>query len=1245
MLLTGYVHSETNGTSFEMAGLPKLQLVLCHVMLLCCLGLYRVPAHGAQPATTAIQELYVKPTENTSCPDEPCHLLDQYVQNTTQYFVSNIMFAFLPGNHSLSQSIIVSGVTNLALVAISGTVDITCLHNCSLMFTEVIYLTLQDLTLSLCGTLVFNNIGHLEFVGMSIELPVNPFVLNGTNIVGTSVIAVTVMRPCIGYSITLGYDDRTPSSWQVVSRKLTLKDSFLTVGAHNDTGSEMIQDSVLAAHDKINSLFLELHQSAYAVDLLLENVTASDIGLQIIINSSAPNNIAMEHLHFKSTQGSHSIMIHEYQKESTTSVHICNCHLSLSLHVTVIATQVAIENLLITHSLKVSGQRQQKLRVSVKNVTFSNLLRSDQDYNYYEPGTYDLVLVHNVNNLTFIDCKFRNNNGNGSIFGPGEPVVTLIDSSNIRFSNCGFSDNNGSPIASFNSSFTMLGTNAFRNNQAYKGGAMALYGNSYVTFSDYSDTLFVNNSAETVGGAIYVDYGQKLNTLCFFELQDYYSCHEPSNYTHKFAFNVSFHNNTAGIGGHRIYGASFDLCRVHNHCEGWKLGSSVFHINRTNNSDLSAITSDPLRACLCDRDGRPSCTTVFSSHTHYPGEPFQLSAVVVGDWFGTVSASVYAQLLPLNSNTGEVAGLGSLQQSQGGHLNCANLTYTIRSNSASVTLVLTAGSRPIQAYPSCSLISQVNKGGRQYNSSGAISHLLRSFPVFINVTLHPCPLGFMLSGEPYQCTCNTQLHNHHIPCNLTTQTVQRSGTEWVNASFQKNVSDGVIVNMYCPNDYCKSETVDVNLKHPDTQCDFNRSGILCGGCQSGLSQALGSAQCLPCSNSYLALLIPFALAGAVLILFMKLLNLTVAQGTLNGLIFYANIVRANQVAWIPGHNTHILTVFIAWLNLDLGIETCFYDGLDAYWKTWLQFVFPLYIWTIMIVIIILSRYFSLVAKFFGNNSVPILATLFLLSYSKLLRTCISILQSSTLKYPHGTTTTVWSCDGNIPYFSPKRVPQILVTVMVLLFLWLPYTGFLIFAQCLQGSNFRVATLLVKLKPVFDAYFGPLKDKHRYWVGLLLLVRGILFAVYAATPTGTTNVDLLATAVAVLVLTIFPNAGYYQKYHVTLLETSFLVNLGLLTVGTLYINTSGGSQAALASTSVGIAFVQFVALVLYHAFTQLKATGWIRRLNERNHQQARPNQQDYETLPVQAAVNNNEAIELYLSLDDFREPVLKYVDNQ
>ena len=146
---------------------------------------------------------------------------------------------------------------------------------------------------------------------------------------------------------------------------------------------------------------------------------------------------------------------------------------------------------------------------------------------------------------------------------------------------------------------------------------------------------------------------------------------------------------------------------------------------------------------------------------------------------------------------------------------------------------------------------------------------------------------------------------------------------------------------------------------------------LCGGCQLGFSLALGSPQCCECSNNYhLALLILFALAGLALVFFIKVLNLTVAEGTINGLIFYANIVQANQAVFFPPESVvglYPVKVFIAWLNLDFGIMTCFFDGLDSYWKTWLQFVFSLYLWAIITLIIYLSHKFQSVAMILGNN--------------------------------------------------------------------------------------------------------------------------------------------------------------------------------------------------------------------------------------------------------------------------------------
>ena len=174
-----------------------------------------------------------------------------------------------------------------------------------------------------------------------------------------------------------------------------------------------------------------------------------------------------------------------------------------------------------------------------------------------------------------------------------------------------------------------------------------------------------------------------------------------------------------------------------------------------------------------------------------------------------------------------------------------------------------------------------------------------------------------------------------------------------------NISDCVVVHSPCPFDYCKITNTNFSLTDPDPQCALNRTGILCGRCQDGLSLALGSNNCIQCPEfSYLALMIPFAAAGFGLVALLMVLNLTVSIGTINGLIFYASIVKISESTGIffPNGSIPVLSQFIAWLNLDLGIETCFYPGMTAYAKVWLQFVFPLYIWFIIVTIIVLCRY-------------------------------------------------------------------------------------------------------------------------------------------------------------------------------------------------------------------------------------------------------------------------------------------------
>ena len=184
--------------------------------------------------------------------------------------------------------------------------------------------------------------------------------------------------------------------------------------------------------------------------------------------------------------------------------------------------------------------------------------------------------------------------------------------------------------------------------------------------------------------------------------------------------------------------------------------------------------------------------------------------------------------------------------------------------------------------------------------------------------------------------------------------------------------------------------------------------------------------------------------GVALVFLLLVCKLTVATGTLSGLVFYANIVGPNRTIFLPVESTDAFSVFIAWLNLDFGIETCFYDGMDAYSKTWLQFVFPVYIWLLVGLMVLVSHFSHRFANMLGNNPVSVLATLILLSYTKV--PWLLYFTSPYLEYPT-YNRMVWLYDANIDYLVSKHVP--LFSVLVFVFLFLPYT---LLHLCLHSTH-------------------------------------------------------------------------------------------------------------------------------------------------------------------------------------------------
>jgi predicted outer membrane repeat protein len=838
-----------------------------------------------------------------------------------------------------------------------------------------------------------------------------------------------------------------------------------------------------------------------------------------------------------------------------------------------------------------TNKRSQEMIIQVQNDI--KFLYSDTNMIFFENCTFWNSYVTlsgkistKVKDSTFVNSKLIVQGGRIIFFG----INQLIGTKEYDY-------DQESAITSYLSNITLSGNMLFDNNLAIRGGAIALY-YSTLNIAAGAVVTFNNNFAYDKGGAIYIEpgisplshYNMLLRDLvvneatkrsCFYQLLD---CSENSTYLLKFV------NNSARYGGDDIYGTSIQLSG--SICQTSQLNNECNLTINGSSSDLSSVSSDPLRVCLCDDDqGKPMCNRTYEynniNRNVYPGESFTISAVLVGGDFGTTTGMVYATFFNESLITLMPTSQPITNSSQ-----CVELKYSLHMSNASQI------GDNIIIYLTSSFMSKTEASDVlffrkfcDYLNSNLCSY---TSPVFINVTLLDCPVGFSLTGDPPGCGCYRILKDRGVKCNLTDGT----GYLFWNSSLWINTTeDRITYTKYCPFDYCTPES---NVSGDfDSQCAFNRAGRLCGGCKANYSLAIGSSHCIHCpNNNNLALLIFFAAAGFLLVFFISALNLTVTKGKINGLIFYANVVWIHQSIFISQTSKVngvlvFLRAFIAWINLDFGIETCFVRGLTAYWKTWLQFVFPLYIWVIALLIIMATKRSSKLTTLLGSRAVPVLNTLFLLSYAKLLRIVATAMEFSTLLEfpPHSihadSRTIVWSADGNLSYCGFPHVLLFVAGLATLLFLWLPYTLLLFLLQWLRRlSHVKILKWVTRFHPVYDAYFAPLKHKHQYWFGVLLLVRGILLVTFASTFSISNTINLLILLFLGIVLLFYMTLVQpYKNTALFLLQSSFLVNLTFLSGFDIFAYTQPNKLKQILmevafGISAGIVFVQFCAIVLY-----------------------------------------------------------------
>ena len=779
---------------------------------------------------------------------------------------------------------------------------------------------------------------------------------------------------------------------------------------------------------------------------------------------------------------------------------------------------------------------------------------------------------------TFIchgNCIFTGNIANKS--GGGIHAVSSV----IALSNDTQNDN-------YNTTILRL---SFVANEAERGGALFFELNSYIKcivdrINNYS-IIFDGNIARTDGGAIFIrdetyfttcksksSFVHRTRTECFFQI--IYNDIDIHKSQQKERF-ITFKNNTADR-GKVLYGGLLDRCSlspmadIHVASTNKKFnisGLEYFKNESRGTVELNDIQSDAMRVCSCQDSGYFSCQN-YKRIFVQKGEKFNIPIVVMDQVNRTIVNATIRSVLH------EKSFLGEGQQLQHTEGECTNLTFNVSSPCESVNLTLYADQGPCK-----------DKG-------------ISTFRVTITFKRCECAIGFLSSNESNRCECNLDPQLKGYITAFNTHSVVRIKNCWITYIF-----DGYIIHPNCPYDYCLPAhptvgVMDLNQTGAaDAQCNFNRTGLLCGQCKQGYSLSMSGSHCIPCPKYWPGLVIGNILTGIVfgimLVFLLLFLNVTVALGTPNGVIFYANIVLINKSIFLPSSTDQLnfFTAVIYLLNTQMGMKRCFWEGMNAYGRTWFSYVFPLYMISLVLVIILISKYSLRCARLLGRrNPVATLATLILLSYAYFLRSILDILSFTIIKYPDETHKTVWLPDASVKYFQGKHIPLFL-SAIILIIIGLAYTILLFTWQWLHRlPNIVIFRWLksTKLNSFIEAYHAPFKPKYRYWTGLLLLIRIALSVAITANVSGDRQYNLLATGVLIACLIMFKvylGDNIYKKRIIDCLENVCYLNLLLLTLVTFYSLDNQIVHKTATYTSIGVIFILSLCVITYHTYSALK----------------------------------------------------------
>ena len=784
-------------------------------------------------------------------------------------------------------------------------------------------------------------------------------------------------------------------------------------------------------------------------------------------------------------------------------------------------------------------------------------------------------------------------------------ITGVFHSENCHFkfdcnSQCNFSNNQPSVLYGHFASLTISGNMIFVNNTAIYGGGLQLL-NTVAFIHQNSNIFFLNNYALIYGGAIdiyFYNTHDAQDISCPIQFIGYSNQIPVSSLDdiYKLKINVTFENNNVGreLGAtsklQSIYANVFYICTWYSNTltqiylaestpeNGTR--QSVYNTmfsfnppfgnasNRTN-MHLSILAYLP---CPCDDSSSYDAQSCLSNTLKFEttviiGRSFTISLITL-DAVGSIgySSNLYSEVFSLNTtidltlNNEQISRPFSIANG-----NCTAVNFTVFASNFSE-------------------LQDVTGVLRLSLSRNAHRDLLLHF--------QECPVGFSyqsqsVSGQ-FACACGEFFNKSPITkdyqCNSVSGNIERIDTQ----SWLSMIDGKVEYTEFCLPGYCNNTVSKFNLTHNNSLCTRHHTRRACGKCEKSFSKKFGSRACKECDNTSLATILLYAILGIILVLIIHLLKLTVTMGTINGLIFFCNIMSIYEGFFFNPAKFSFIRIFISLINLDLGFEMCFYKEMSEIAKTGLQFVFPLYLWLLMLIIIMVGKHYVRTRKS-THSAVPVLATLILLSYSKILRTTISVFSPVTVYYSTKDSNfselhhfVAWEPDPNVKYLEGAHIALFLVALIFTLFFIFPLAFALTFPKVVLRSK-----KLSYFFPVLDCIYAPYKIHCRFWFGMRLIILIYFSGMECISDSYLLLYQdfLLLSGVVVILLFALMQAciqPYKNKINNNL-DLMFMVIFITLATVILYLNpnATGNEQYIAVHILGGVAFLLFCFIIIFH----------------------------------------------------------------